>query len=183
MRSTFVRSLAVAFVVAASACTGADTVAPAPKASLRTPGVVRALDQAPDSAALTASRTIEGYQWVPCAANGAGEYVRTSGEIRYRAHRIQDANGVYHLNINSNTSQLTGVGETTGDTYRGSQTERVIARGVGYDGFQSLRIAEDVHFVALGGGADFTIQYDTHMEVDATGTLVLWVESQRTSCK
>lgn len=196
MRSLMLRTIAVAAVVLTGACSTSDSVAPAPAiaASARTTAARAASaavtgDVASDGTTLTdatafasGSRSIEGYQWISCAANGAGEYVRTSGDIRYWAHRLKDSSGVYHININSNTSQLTGVGTTTGDTYRGMQTERVISRGVGYSGFQSLRIAETIHFVATGGGADFTVQYDTHIEVDENGTLVLWVQDQRVSC-
>lgn len=189
MRLVILRSLIITATVLAGACSGADSVAPAPERAFRAASAARAAAASTDSTTLadgapigSTSRSIDGYQWVPCAANGAGEWVQTSGQIRYRARWFQDSSGVYHVHVNSNTSQLTGVGATTGDSYRGSETERVTSRAAGYSGFESLRIAESVHFVAIGGGANFTIQYDDRVEFDASGNLVLWVESQRTSC-
>lgn len=190
MRLTSLRAITLAATVLAAACSAGDSVAPRTTAPARVASAVRGADASTDTTSPAAgtllgstSRSIDGYQWVSCAANGAGEWVQTAGEIRYRARWFRDSSGIYHVHINSNTSQLTGVGTTTGDAYRGTETERVTARAAGYSGFESLRIAENVHYVATGGGANFTIQYDDHVELDANGNLVLWVESQRTTCE
>jgi len=178
MRPTIIRTIAILATAFSAACSAGDAVAPVTRQPVRAASALRAADEAVGEA----SRSIESVEWVPCAANGAGEYVNVSGQLHYHMHRIQDGNGVYHLEIRANTSQLTGTGATTGDSYRGSESEHVTARAADYYGRQSLRIAENFRFVALGGGANFTIRYDTHVEVDASGNTVLWVESQRISC-
>lgn len=189
MRPFDLRTLAIgAVAVLAAACAPADSPV-APTAAPTAPrAVVSAAATQDTTAGLTAdafgsaARTIDRYYWVDCGANGAGEYVHATGNIRYRSHMTRDSSGVTHIDINSNTSQLTGVGVQSGAFYRGMATEHVTGRGESYGGFQSTRIAEMIHFVAPGAGAAFTVQYDTHIEIDENGTVLVWVQDERVSC-
>ena len=55
----------------------------------------------------------------PCANDGAGEYIHFTGTLHAVTSIQQDNNGCYHVTFMYNPMGLKGVGETTGDTYRG----------------------------------------------------------------
>ena len=56
---------------------------------------------------------------VPCANGGAGEIVNFTGYLHVTEHTTFDANGGFHLAWSVNPMGVVGVGEDSGDTYRG----------------------------------------------------------------
>jgi hypothetical protein len=69
----------------------------------------------------TTSTTIPFFEafFVPCAANGLGEVIVLSGDVHMLVHGTIDANGGFHSRELENPQGITGIGLTTGATYRG----------------------------------------------------------------
>ncbi len=69
----------------------------------------------------TASTTVPFSEafFVPCAAHGLGEVIVLSGDIHMLVHGTIDANGGFHSGELDNPQGITGIGLTTGATYRG----------------------------------------------------------------
>lgn len=175
MRSILLRAIVVG-VALTTACAPTDSVTPriTQASALRSVSV----DGADGT---TISRPIDQSVWVSCANSGAGETVQVTGMLRYDVHRTQDASGVVHLNIKSNTSGLTGVGLTSGAVFRGMMAEHINARGE--DNLnEDARTTDMIRFVAPGSGAAYALTVTSHFIVDQ-GTYVLFDESWSEVCR
>ena len=174
MRSYIHRAVMAATFVFTVACSGADSVAPvtAPASASRAVG---AAGVAP------ASRAIDQYVWVSCANGGAGEAVRVTGDLRYDMQLVRDASGVSHLNIKSNTSGLTAVGQATGTTYRGMMKEHVNSRAED-ELNMDVRTSDVIRFVALGSRDAYSLEVRSRFVVDE-GSYVLWEQTWDEACR
>jgi hypothetical protein len=172
MRSTIVRIIVVAVAALTAACNSTDSVA------LKTPSASARLDVSAGDAGV--KQSVDRYVWVSCLAGGAGENVHVTGDLRYDVHSTVDGTGVYHLNIKSNTSNLTAIGQTTGTFFRGTMGERINSRA--QDNLNSdVRIADVIHFVATGSGDSYSLIANSHFIV-VQGTYVLWEQSWNEAC-
>jgi len=78
--------------------------------------------------------------FVSCAADGDGELVDFAGmTLQFKLFVLSDGRGAIHYRLLINPAGVTGVGQTTGDTYQGTGMYRE-ASGV--------RTGEDVAFVS-----------------------------------
>jgi len=125
MRSIIFRGILSATIAFTAACSSTDSVAPASTRASADRTVAADVE-----GVNTVRRSIDQNVWISCANGGAGEAVRVTGDLRYDLHLTQDAAGVMHLNIKSNTSGLTAVGLTTGTFFRGLMSEHVNSRAV-----------------------------------------------------
>jgi len=173
MQSAIVRATLVAAAALAAACSSSDSFAP------RTPPASARLDVANGDAAV--KQSVDRYVWVSCLSGGAGETVRVTGDLRYDVHSVVDGTGVSHLNIKSNTSNLTAIGQTNGALFRGTMAERINSRAEDYLN-SDVRIADVIHFVATGSGDSYSLAVSSHFIVDQ-GTYVLWEQSWNEVCR
>ena len=176
MRSTIFRGIFIAITALSTACNSSDSIAPVsrPASSHRTVS-------ADVLSGTKVSRSIDEYVWVSCANGGAGEAVHVTGDLRYDVHRTQDASGVYHFSIKSNTSELTAVGLTSGTSFRGVMTERVNSRAEDYLNM-ALRTADIIRFAATGSSESYSLMVNTTMIVD-DGTYVVFEQTWNEVCR
>jgi hypothetical protein len=172
MQSPVVRVIFVAAAALTAACNSTDSFAP------KTPSASARLDAASGGASV--KQSVDRYVWVPCLSGGAGETVRVTGDVRYDVHSTLDGTGVDHLNIKSNTSNLTAIGQTSGTLFRATMAERINSRDEDYLNFD-VRIADVIHFVATGSGDSYSLLVNSHFIVDQ-GTYVLWEQSWNEVC-
>jgi hypothetical protein len=78
----------------------------------------RVADAQADTTTINQTIPIIYNTFVPCANGGAGEFVELTGEMHMVIHATSNDNHGTS-NIHSSFVRLTGVGLTTGDTYRG----------------------------------------------------------------
>ena len=175
MRSNIFRIILTATAALAAACSSADAVAPTTSASVS--GAVSAAA----GGAATVSQPVDEYVWVSCMNDGAGETIHVTGELRYRVESTKDSSGVYHLNIKSNTANLTGMGLTSSTLFQGSTAERVSSRAED-ELNMDVRITDIIRFVASGSGVSYSLMATSHVIVDQ-GTYVLWNESWNEVCR
>jgi len=175
MRSTILRVF-LAMTAAFTAACSADSITPTSVPA--TPR--RNVSVNPDGGA-SAKQSIDRYVWVSCLNDGAGEAVHVTGDLRYDMRSMQDANGVYHLNIKSNTSNLTAVGLATGILFRGSLAERIDSRAEDYLN-SDLRISDVIRFVAPGSGIAYSLVVTSHIVIDG-GDYIVWDETWNEVCR
>ena len=176
MRSIIFRGILSAIIALTAACSSTDSIAPA------TPRVSANRTVAADvEGANTVSRSIDQNVWISCANGGAGEAVRVTGDLRYDVHLTQDASGVMHLNIKSNTAGLTAVGLTTGTVFRGLMSEHVNSRAVD-DLNMDLRTADIIRFVATGSRDAYSLVASTRFIVDQ-GNYVVFEQTFDEVCR
>ncbi len=176
MRSIIFRGILSATIALTAACSSTDSIAPATPR----PSAVRTV-VADVEGVSTVSRSIDQNVWISCANGGAGETVRVTGNLRYDLHLTQDASGVMHLNIKSNTSGLTAVGLTTGAFFRGLMSEHVNSRAVD-DLNMDLRTADIIRFVATGSRNAYSLMASTRFIVDQ-GNYVVFEQTFDEVCR
>lgn len=176
MRSIIFRGILSATIALTAACSSTDSVAPATPRALPDRTVAADVD-----GVNTVSRSIDQNVWISCANGGAGEAVRVTGELRYDLHLTQDASGVMHLDIKSNTSGLTAVGLTSGTFFRGLMSEHVNSRAV--DNLNmDLRTADIIRFVATGSRDAYSLMASTRFIVDQ-GNYVVFEQTFDEVCR
>ncbi len=174
MQSPVVRVIFVAAAALTAACSSTDPFVPRP--------FFPSVSARPDVANGPASvkQSVDRYVWVSCLADGAGETVRVTGDLRYDVHSTLDGTGVYHLTIKSNTSNLTAIGLTSGTSFRGTLAEHINSRIEDYLN-SDVRIADVIRFVATGSGDSYSLVANSHFVVD-DGTYVLWEQNWNEVC-
>ncbi|HSQ32029.1 MAG TPA: hypothetical protein VLN49_19365 [Gemmatimonadaceae bacterium] len=176
MRSIIFRGIAAATVAFAAACSSTDSVAPT-----TTGASARRTVSADADGVTTRSRPIDQYVWFSCGNGGAGETIHVTGELHYEVLRFQDASGVYHFNFKSATYDLTGVGLTTGTSFRGLMTEHITTRAEDYLN-EDVRTADIIRFVAPVSGDSYSLMVSSHFIVD-DGDYVLWDQTWSEVCR
>ena len=164
MRSIFISGILAATAALTVACGSSDSVAP-----------IRALRTAASSGGAPIRRPIDQSVWASCGNGGAGEMIQITGELRYDVQTTVDGTGVSHVNIRSNTQDLTGVGLTTGTIFRGQMTEHVTSRALDYLN-EDLRVADIIRLVAMGSGDSFSLKATAHLILDQ-GNYVVFDET------
>lgn len=176
MRSTIHRVIFAVTAAFTAACSNADSFAPT------TPPAAARRTITPDASGnATVKQSVDRYVWLSCMNDGAGETVHVTGELRYDVHNTQDGSGIYHLNIKSNTSNLTAVGLTTGMFFRGTMGERINSRAEDYLN-SDTRISDMIRFTAVGSSDAYSLMVTSHIIIDQ-GDYVVWDESWNEVCR
>jgi hypothetical protein len=120
------------------------------------------------------------YEFVECAAGGNGEIVHVSGTLHYMFHATFDANGGVHLTSISQPMGVTGVGQTTGDVYRGVGALKIQENYGNMAGTYSLVWI----YKLVGPGSDNNIYLheNQHVTVNANGEVTSDVDNWFVGC-
>jgi hypothetical protein len=172
--SSTIRVIFVAAAALIAACSSTDSFAP------RTPTASARRDVNPNADA-SVKQSVDRFVPASCLLDGAGETVHVTGDLRYDFHSTIDGNGVFHLNIKSNTSNLTAVGLTSGTSFRGTLAERINSRTEDYLN-SDLRISDVIKFVATGSGDSYSLIANTHIIIDQ-GTYVVFEQTWNEVCR
>jgi hypothetical protein len=99
----------------------------------------------------------------------SGEMVELSGSVHFLYHMTQSANGGYNFRYQSNFQGVSGVGLTTGTSYRAMETFSDAYHS------NSLQFNETVHqrvkLVAQGSADDLAVNFTFHITANATGEI------------
>lgn len=173
MPSTIFRVILLAAATLTAACDSTDSFAPRTRSAAARPDAVANGDA-------SVEQSVDRYVWAPCLLGGAGETVRVTGDLRYDFQSTLDGAGVTHLNIKSNTSNLTAVGQTSGTFFRATMAERINSRAADYLN-SDVRIADVIRFTATGSGTSYSLIASSHFIVDQ-GNYVLWEQNWSEAC-
>ena len=124
---------------------------------------------APQAAATSTSwwEQLNETRWDSCN----GEYIHITGSVHHSDSVNFDGNGGYHLSLNSNSSQLVAVGQSSGNTYNANinQQTAYYARAP----FPVLlRVSGSARFVPTGSGNPIQCTRLYRYQVNGNGTLV-----------
>jgi hypothetical protein len=117
---------------------------------------------------------------VPCANDGAGELVELSGTLHVLSHVTIDAQGGLHVKQHAQPQGISGIGLTTGDSYRGT--------GVTQSEFNATAAEEQTfinNFRIIGQGPDnnFLVHSTFHVTVNANGEVTTVVDNFSVECR
>ena len=122
---------------------------------------------------------IDLFVFVPCAAQGAGEFVQVSGPLHVLFTTTIDDRGGFHSKFHNQPQGVSGTGETTGDKYN--------ATGVTQGTFNGTVGSEETFvnnfkIVGQGPGNNFMIHETFHVTVNANGALTAFVDQTSIVC-
>jgi hypothetical protein len=126
--------------------------------------------------------TVDFAEFVPCAADGAGEWVVLSGDLHVFFHTTADVDGGVHSTYQFNPQGVIGIGQTTGDVYRGTG----VSRGSLFVKEGEIRTeTENEVFMLIGPGAgnNFLVHGILHYTVNANGDVTAFVDNYTVECK
>lgn len=117
--------------------------------------------------------------YVPCAAAGAGEEVDLSGRLHIAEAVTLDAAGGLHLSTQVNPQGVSGVGVTTGATYRGTGVTRS-----NFNVSPGLRVVQVNNFRLIGtaGAPTLSVHAVSVFVVNANGVVTASVEQVKVTC-
>ena len=120
------------------------------------------------------------YVWIPCAADGAGEWVALSGRLHVLFHYTFDGNGGFHYKAHYQPQGISGLGQTTGDKYQGTGVTQYQDNGkVGYE----YTYVNNFRIIGQGPGNNYLIHNNFHYTINANGELTAWVDNFSAECK
>ena len=150
------------------------------------PVAPRALDQSPAlSADVSSTQTTFPFNaslWVPCANGGAGEYVALSGEVVFSTHDVLDADGGTHEQKLMRPSGVSGVGATTGLSYRGTGMS-FMSEGESAEGSTTYTYVNNFRIIGQGPGNNVLVHAVVHQTTNADGDVTAEVNLSSSSCK
>jgi hypothetical protein len=111
--------------------------------------------------------------FVPCALGGAGESVRFDGYLHSQFQSHEDGSGGFHVVYHVNPQGVSGVGLTSGETYRGTGvTQTTFHAGAGAS---TYTLVIDIHYIGQGRAANLTVHQVFHVTANANGELTALV--------
>ena len=116
-----------------------------------------------------------------CVNGGAGEVIVFSGTLhRVTAIRVDDQGGV-HVTLHTNLAGVEGVGLSSGDTYRATNTAGSFGGRLEINAPPGTTVADPreatssgtVRFVSSGSGDNLTVRLTAHVTINANGDVIV----------
>jgi hypothetical protein len=117
--------------------------------------------------------------FVPCANDGAGEWVDLSGTLHVLFHTtVHDS--AFHTKAHYQPQGVTGIGRITGDKYQ--------ATGVTQDNYNGNvgtqhTFVNNFRIIGQGSGNNLLVHQLVHMTVNANGEVTASVDNLSVECK
>lgn len=120
------------------------------------------------------------FVWVSCANQGTGEIVDLNGKLHLLFNVTIDNRGGGHMVQHAQPQNLSGVGLTTGDKYRG--TGATLYRSNFVVG-QVWTFVNNYRMIGAGPGNNYLAHTTFHYTVNANGEVTAWHDNTRFECK
>lgn len=125
-----------------------------------------------------------GSLWVSCANGGAGESVSLSGELRMKTQTFQNKKtGEVLVRLQSQPSNVTGVGSVTGDTYQGAGVAIEAEHRSPSSETYNYMFIHNFLIIGQGAGNNFVLQTNAHQTLNANGEAVSTVDLDKATCQ
>jgi hypothetical protein len=120
--------------------------------------------------------------FVPCANGGAGEEVLVTGTLHVLTHVTIDARGGLHVKLHVQPQGASGIGLTTGDTYRGTGVTQEHFNFNASGGFTDTFI-NNFRLIGQGPGNNLLVHQTIHVTVTPNGDVTSEVENTSVECR
>src|SRR5437667_383426 len=123
---------------------------------------------------------IDLFVFIPCAADGEGEWIELTGQLHDRFHVTMDSSGGFLVDLEDNPQAVKGIGQTTGEKYEanGMTKDQIRLKA----GFQETYV-NNFRIIGQGPASDFLIHDNFHMTITADGQLFSFHENFSGACK
>jgi hypothetical protein len=120
--------------------------------------------------------------FVPCANDGVGELVVISGQLHVLSHITEDMDGGFHVTIHFQPQGATGVGEDSGDVYRGVGVTRE-GRNVQGGGLPFVEtLVNNFRIIGPGPNNNLQVHQVVHVTINDNGTLIADIDNMSAEC-
>ncbi|MBW7882597.1 MAG: hypothetical protein H3C34_08160 [Caldilineaceae bacterium] len=119
--------------------------------------------------------------FVPCALNGAGEFVQLTGNLHVVTHFTASASGGFQATSHYQPQGISGYGFSSGVKYQGTGVTRDNFKISGLP-FQQTFV-NNFRIIGQGPGNNFLVHENFHLTVNANGELTAFVDNFRVECK
>lgn len=120
--------------------------------------------------------------FVPCAAGGTGELLTISGQLHILFTETSDAAGGFHGQAHFQPMGASGVGSTTGDTYRGVGITRFLTNiNAGGLPFIDTFVAQ-FNMIGTAGAVSLRIHETVHVIINENGEMTADVSNINVNC-
>jgi hypothetical protein len=147
----------------------------------------------PSPAAYAAAQTIttvekipiDHIDFVPCAADGAGEEIQLTGQANVVTHVTLDNNGGAHIKVHGNYKGVVGTGLTTGDKYQATSaiSEVGYIDNLDVDVERQGTFLTKINFIGQGDASNFLGLAHAHATINADGTMTALVINFSFECR
>ncbi len=120
------------------------------------------------------------FVFVPCAANGAGEFVYLTGPLHILFVTTIDDQGGFHSKYHFQPQGISGTGLTTGDKYQATGVTQ--GTFTGKVGFEETDV-NNFKIIGQGPGNNFLVHENFHFTVNANGQVTAFVDNFSVKCK
>jgi hypothetical protein len=122
--------------------------------------------------------------FVPCANNGAGEPVLISGTLHILQHQTISDAGHLQVKFHFQPQGASGVGLTTGDTYRATGvTQQTVTADLTDGAPQEFTFINNFRIVGQGPDNNLLVHQTIHITVNANGELTAEVVNTSVECR
>jgi hypothetical protein len=115
--------------------------------------------------------------FVPCAANGAGEFVSLSGTLHGLVHLTFDANGDVHAKFQDQPQLLSGYGQTSGAAYQGTGVTQDVLNT------NTSTFVNNFRIIGQGPNNNFLVHEFFHLTRNANGETTTIVDVLSVECR
>lgn len=135
------------------------------------------------AAATSVKQPFVGLAFVPCAIDGAGEFVSLSGTLHVVTRITIDANGGFHGTAHFNPQGVKGVGLTSGDTYQGNGVTKTTTNiaGAGFPFTETF--VNNFRIIGPGPDNNLLVHQTIHLTINANGDVTADVFVDSAECR
>ena len=125
---------------------------------------------------------LNGSVFVPCANGGAGEDVDLTGNLHQVITLVTTANGTTTFREQSQPQGVSGIGQVTGDIYRGTGSAQMIQIDGG-PAPSEFTFINNFRIIGPGPGNNVLVHENEHLTMDANGNVRADFDNLRVECK
>jgi hypothetical protein len=147
-------------------------------------GILMAALAMPAQAEIQANESIDIslVVFVPCANGGAGELVFLEGPLHVSISYTINGNNV-SIKSHSQPQGISGVGQTTGDTYHATGVTHDNFKGSFNNGQLNETFVNNFRIIGQGPDNNFTVHENFHLTINANGDLTSFHDNFSADCK
>ena len=164
--------LTLTLLLATAACTDSPITTASPTA---VSGAAATTAQRATAVTTNQSVPLQLTVLIPCVP----EDVSVSGSLHIVNHTTVNPDGSFHVVSHFNPQGVSGIGNSTGQTYRGTGATHTVVNL--HAGVQETHV-NNFRFLGQGRASNYTVHENVHITVNADGRVTTLVDNLRVTC-